>query len=189
MTLKDRPEFSGDQIERLLRPIKPNRVFHNQGHSNVAAWEIKAHLTRMFGFGGWEKEILELERTSAARGEELGYAKEGWYVTYRCRLRLRVFVDGELAWQTDDVATGTAQNQPTLHDAEDFACKNAVSYALKRCAVDLGDQFGLSLYNKGSLRPVVGMTLIGGVSPDGAEEPDVEVEGEGGEHEAGGGYE
>jgi hypothetical protein len=33
--------------------------------------------------------------------------------------------------------------------------KTALSQALKRCAVNLGDQFGLSLYNDGSQAPVV----------------------------------
>jgi hypothetical protein len=33
--------------------------------------------------------------------------------------------------------------------------KNSMSYAIKRCAKDLGDQFGLSLYDKGSTRALV----------------------------------
>ena len=53
------------------------------------------------------------------------------------------------------MATGSANNLPSRGDAHDFAIKNADSYALKRAAKDLGDQFGLSLYNKGSLEPVV----------------------------------
>jgi Rad52/22 family double-strand break repair protein len=47
--------------------------------------------------------------------------------------------------------------------------KNAVTYALKRCAKDWGDQFGLSLYNKGSLKALIGATL-----DQAADETDVE---------------
>ena len=46
-------------------------------------------------------------------------------------------------------AAGDATN-PTLADAHDQAIKTAESQAFKRCAVNLGDQFGLSLYKNGS---------------------------------------
>jgi recombination DNA repair RAD52 pathway protein len=166
-----------DQVTRLLRPIRPGRVFTTQGQAHVAAWDIKAHLNRMFGFGGWDKEILTLDLVSERRAEDLGYKdKTGWYVTYRCTMRLTIRDPlGREVKFSEDAATGSAQNQPQLGDAHDLAVKNAVSYALKRCAVDLGDQFGLSLYNKGSRDGVVGMTLVG--MP--AEEPEIAVEGEG----------
>jgi recombination DNA repair RAD52 pathway protein len=146
-----------EQTNALLKPIKPGRVRERDGHSYLASWDVRAHLTRMFGFGRWEKEILELVQITEARGPDLGLNnKENWYVTYRCRLRLRVFDSyGHLLCENDDVAIGTAQNQPSLADAHDLASKNAVSYALKRCAIDLGDQFGLSLYNRGSTEPLV----------------------------------
>ena len=40
-----------------------------------------------------------------------------------------------------------------------MAIKTAESDALKRAASNLGDQFGLSLYNNGSSAPVVITTL------------------------------
>jgi hypothetical protein len=40
-----------------------------------------------------------------------------------------------------------------------MAIKTAESDALKRAAINLGTQFGLSLYNNGSLRDVVVQTL------------------------------
>ena len=55
----------------------------------------------------------------------------------------------------EDVGTGEAINQPSRGDAHDLALKSAVSGALKRCAKDLGDQYGLGLYDKGSLEPTV----------------------------------
>jgi recombination DNA repair RAD52 pathway protein len=168
------------QVERLLRPIRPNRVFHTQGQANVAGWEIRAHMNRMFGFGGWENEIKCLELISEVQGgpqKPDGSPRTGWYVTYRLVMTLRIFdPTGRLVKQTDGVATGSAQNQPDLGEAHDLAVKNADTYALKRCCINLGDQFGLSLYNGGRLSAVVGMTLVGGTSDV---EPDVEVDGEG----------
>ncbi|HEY1119930.1 MAG TPA: Rad52/Rad22 family DNA repair protein [Acidimicrobiales bacterium] len=174
MTAETRGSVTPDQTERLLRPIKPGRVYESQGHSHVAGWDIAAHLTRMFGFCKWEKEILALEVVSEVPVEKNG--RTGWYVTWRCSLRLKVFDQwGRLIWKNDDAATGTAQNQPSLGDAHDLAMKNAITYALKRCAKDLGDQFGLSLYNKGQVTPVVGMTLVDGSA---ATEPEITVDGE-----------
>lgn len=174
--MNPRGEFTGEQVERLLRPIRPSRVFHREGQSHVAGWDVSAHLTRMFGFGRWEKEILRLDLVSEHSQEKNG--RTGWWVTYRCTMRLRVFdLGGVLVWENDDAATGSASNLPQLGDAHDFAMKNSVTYALKRCAKDLGDQFGLSLYNKGQTGALVGITLVGGPAAPG-EEPDVPVTGE-----------
>ena len=38
-------------------------------------------------------------------------------------------------------------NQASVGAAHDLAMKSAISQALKRCAANLGDQFGLSLYS------------------------------------------
>ncbi len=179
-------QFTQTQIDTLLKPIKSGRVYHTDGHANLAGWDVAAHMNRMFGFGGWEKEILALDLICEKRGTDLGLVdKKNWYVTYRCMLRLRVRSQGELVCEIDDVATGTAQNQPSLADAHDLACKNAVTYALKRCAKDLGDQFGLSLYKGGTSDAVVIATLVTdadmGPMPPGpkVEQVDVPVDGEG----------
>jgi hypothetical protein len=41
-----------------------------------------------------------------------------------------------------------------------MALKTASSDAMKRCAINLGDQFGLGLYDNGSLEPIVKATLV-----------------------------
>ena len=154
--------FSPAQVEQLLRPVNPRRVMQgNHGGravSNLAAYDVSAHLTRIFGFGGWSKHILSLELVAedGIMDTSRNPARLGWWVTYRCMMRLEV---GD--WSNEDGATGSASNLPDRGDAHDFALKNAISYALKRCAKDLGDQFGLSLYNKGSTKALIGRTLTG----------------------------
>jgi len=54
----------------LLRPIRQGRVYTAQGQAHVAAWDITAHLNRVFGFGNWEKTILALELVIQREGEE-----------------------------------------------------------------------------------------------------------------------
>lgn len=172
--------FTREQVEQLLRAINPKRVLRNEGQSHVAQQDIRAHLTRIFGFDGWDKEILELrcvrDQWITVPAKEKRPAREVPAVTYLCRLRLTIRdPSGAVAKVSEDVGTGTSPNLPGYGDAHDFAAKNAVSYALKRCAVDLGDQFGLSLYNKGQTSALVGRTLVmpGGGDPAGDVEADV----------------
>lgn len=181
-----RGTFSADQVERLLKPIKPGRVYQANGQAHVAGWEIKAHLTRMFGFGRWQQEVLMCEciaedpwDTGKVDDKRWDRPIIRWWTTYRAMVRLSVFdTDGNLAYMAEEVATGSADNQPSRADAHDLAMKEAVTQALKRCAIGLGDQFGLSLYDKGSLKPVVGMTLVRPASIPEAPEPTLDVSGE-----------
>ena len=178
-----RGELSRRQVEALLRPIRPERVYEAQGQSHVAAFDVVAHLTRVFGFEGWDKELLDVTLVSE-RIVDKGNDKVRCWVTYRCLMRLTIRDPlGRVVKVVEEAATGSAQNMPTIGDAHDFALKNAVSYAIKRCAKDLGDQFGLSLYNRGSKQPLVGMTIVDHVDArDGAnDEHVVAVDGEGDE--------
>lgn len=160
----DRPGTpTPQQVALLTEPIDPARVKRSQGQSYIEGWDVSAHLTRIFGFLRWDKEIVSLELVGERSEVTVKDGKErtGWWVTYRCWMRLRIYDSfGQLMWESDDAATGSAQNQPDYGEAHDLACKNAVTYALKRCAKDLGDQFGLSLYDGGSVAPVVDRTAV-----------------------------
>lgn len=139
------------QRDILLTGIKPDRVkTDNKGMSYLEGYEIIAHLNRVFGFDGWDKHVTSLEQVFEHGDPEL--ASSRWTVCYRATVRL-VINGGEII--KEDASTGSAQNQPSRADAHDLAVKSAVTGALKRAAVDLGDQFGLSLYRKGSTDPLV----------------------------------
>jgi recombination DNA repair RAD52 pathway protein len=163
-TAKRRGELSRAQIGYLLRGIDPMRVGKDgKGFAHVEAWDIRRHLIRIFGFGGHDTDMLEaslISETSAMRQKTgkngpYGDPYEAWTVIYRVAVRLSVKVDGVELGHWHGIATGDASNQPSRADAHDLALKTADSQALKRAATNLGDQFGLSLYNKGSLEPVV----------------------------------
>ena len=152
--------LNGAQVEQLLQPIKPHRVLHANGQSHVPAYDVAAHLTRILGFGGWDKEILSLVQV-CEEATQTGAGKPAWEVTYACTLRLTIKDEsGSPVAFWEDGACGTSK-QPQRGEAHDMAMKSAISYALKRCAAfGLGDQFGLSLYNKGNTAPLVGKTLV-----------------------------
>ena len=158
--------LSRPQVEALLRPINPRRVLKdNKGMAHVSQQDVRAHLTRIFGFGGWSSEVVDLTLVREAPGVGRDGKDKGWAVTYRATVRLTVRdPQGAQLAVYEDVATGTSPNLPTVGDAHDFACKVAVSMALKRAATNLGDGFGLSLYNKGQTAPLVIGTLV---MPDG----------------------
>lgn len=141
------------QYEQLLKPLNESRVAkRSQAGRNLSyleAWDVKAHLIRIFGFGGWSWEV---------RSADLAFESEKdgkWNVGYKV---LGELVISDLKCVYAEAAVGSA-TLPQRGEAHDMAIKTAESDALKRAAINLGTQFGLSLYSNGSLRDVVGRTL------------------------------
>lgn len=146
------------QLAMLHAPLDKGRVQFLQGNSHLEQWDVRRHLIRVFGFTGWGVETLELACVATNSVQDGNRWKHT--VVYRAQVRLTVKdTEGNIIAQWEDGAGGDAINQPHLGDAHDLAMKTALSQALKRCAVNLGDQFGLSLYNGGDPRPVVNWSV------------------------------
>lgn len=147
------------QHEMLLKGINPNRISSRKGGggrslSYVEAWDIKAHLNRVFGFLNWSADVIE--SSLAFESEDAGK----WNVGYKVTLRLRIHGKEMFEDATYTEAAVGSSTLPSRGEAHDMAIKTAESDALKRAAINLGDQFGLSLYNNGSVAPVVQVTLV-----------------------------
>lgn len=157
-----------EQVRVLLRPIKPARVMHANGQSHLPAYDVAAHLTRILGYGGWSTEQCQ----ASLAFEDVEERTKGnppkpykvWTVGYTATLRLVIKdPEGNEVAHYENGAAGDAVNQPSRGDAHHLAMTTAISTALKRCAAfALGDQFGLSLYNKGATGALVGTTLVVG---------------------------
>jgi recombination DNA repair RAD52 pathway protein len=147
-----------NQVEQLLKGINPSRVGKDgKGFAHLEAWDVRAHLIRIFGFAKWSQELIELEPIFETSIERDG--KTRWTVAYRATVRLTI-VTGDLEDAVyTEAAVGDSQNNPSRADAHDMAIKTAESQAFKRCAINLGDQFGLSLYNNGGTGSVVRAVL------------------------------
>lgn len=144
------------QLEQLFKPINPKRIKTSPQvfGSFLETWDVIAHLSRIFGPLNWSKHVLE---SHLIFEEQTG---NKWTVCYGATVELVVRVPWvEHTKISVDCATGTATNQPSRGDAHDLALKTAVSDALKRAAKDLGNQFGLSLYDGGSTQSVLGESL------------------------------
>jgi recombination DNA repair RAD52 pathway protein len=155
--------FNPTQVEQLLKPINPKRVLSLQGHSHVSQQDITAHLIRMFGFGNFDIEVIsnELVFESERFDTKTGNATGRWDVAYRGLVRITARNEhGENVCHYENGSIGEAQNQ-TRGGGHDLAYKSAISLSIKRAAIAFGDQFGLSLYNKGQLAALVKATLVG----------------------------
>lgn len=145
--------ITSKQQEILLKGINGDRIAQRKGGggrslSYLEAWDVKAHMNRIFGFLNWSADV-----TTA----ELAYEDQSdgrWNVGYKVILTLRV--NGA---SYTEAAVGSA-TLPSRGEAHDMAIKTAESDAFKRAAINIGDQFGLSLYNNGSTAPVVKQTLV-----------------------------
>lgn len=143
------------QHEQLIKGINPTRIAKRQGGggkslSYLESWDVKAHLIRIFGFGGWSWNVLKAELAFEEQNE-----RGNWNVGYKVIGRLNIH---QLGCEYTEAAVGSA-SLSQRGEAHDMAIKTAESDALKRAAINLGDQFGLSLYNNGATAPVVGNTL------------------------------
>lgn len=187
------------QLKVLFSELHQSRVGKNpKGFSHVQQWDVRRFLIRVFGFGGYDTElksiecVREIEREAGT--DDYGKPKFRYTVVYRVHQRLTIKdVAGNPIAYFDGVATGDARNQPSLGDAHDGAVKEADSQSLKRAAVNLGDAFGLSLYNGGSSAPVVlwsaahppkaAGTGSSEAMPDAPEDPPVQPEPDAVQHE------
>jgi recombination DNA repair RAD52 pathway protein len=153
------------QQEQLLKGLNAQRVKSRTGGggkslSYLEVYDVKAHLIRVFGFGGWSWNVTETRLAF----EDEGVSKSGsplWTVGYYALGTLTIHA---LGCTYSEAAVGSATGSRS--DAHDNAIKNAESDAIKRAAINLGDQFGLSLYNQGATAPVVQQVLVENITED-----------------------
>jgi hypothetical protein len=145
------------QLNQLIANLNPARVASRSASggggsklSYLEAWDVRAALTRIFGFGGYSyeghSEVVHFET-------EVPRSKGGtqFRATVMATVKLTIPALGAY-WQESAVSS---QSNPDPGEALDFATKTAESDAFKRAAVNLGSQFGLSLYNNGATLDVI----------------------------------
>lgn len=166
----ERGQITAAQYETLMRPLNGTRVAkRSQGGKQLSyleAWDVKAHLTRVFGFGNWDLRMLDYqyvttrEYLSGKEGDANRKAMVEVIYSARCELTIRDPQGREIC-RHSEAAVGNASGPVNmLGEHHDNAVKQAASDALKRCAINLGSQFGLSLYDDGSTREVIRGTVV-----------------------------
>jgi DNA repair and recombination protein RAD52 len=110
--------------------------------SYIEGWHAIAEANRIFGFGAWTRETVEIKCVTE-RERKIGKAqRDGWSVSYIARVRVvvsGVIREGVGAGHGIDVDLGLA------HES---AIKEAETDAMKRALMTFGNPFGLALYDK-----------------------------------------
>lgn len=139
------------QIEELVKGINTLYVQAKQGKSYLAQHQARAEMNRIFGYGNWDvidDDPVVIYENFGPTGND---KKERWTVAYR----MKVTVNIRDLWGMP-VATFTGVHaeenapQPQRGEAHALAITSVESYALRRALINLGDRFGLGLYNGGS---------------------------------------
>jgi hypothetical protein len=143
------------QLERLHADLHHLRVAkRDQGGrelSYLEAYDVRATLIRIFGYGGFSAETTETRLVHESTYSPPNSDRTLWRIGVMCTFRLTIHQTG--AVYTESAAA--SQSGPDYGEVLDFAIKTAESDALKRCATNLGTTFGLSLYDGGKLADVV----------------------------------
>lgn len=173
--MTDHIPLTAEQLYYLGEDLSPLLVSQRrQGGATLSymeAWQIKATLIRVFGYGGFSADVLESKvlrmqqdvpavewvgsgqnRAKRPKVDDNGQPVFNWSVTAQSLVRLTIHQTGA----TYTEAAAASQVGPDIGEVTDFAIKTSESDALKRAAIYLGTQFGLSLYNNGGTADVIG---------------------------------
>lgn len=163
-------EFTPVQMATLMNDIHPSRISNRkQGNttlSYVEAHDIKSTLIRVFGFANFSADIIDAKVLKISEFEEqvMNWAngkptgpklnpdgtpvmKKQFVVLAQSTCRLTIHATGATYTET----AAASQKGADIGEVTDFALKTSESDALKRAAIYLGTQFGLSLYADGAL--------------------------------------
>jgi DNA recombination protein Rad52 len=138
--------WNNDRVEQLIKPLDRKHVRERTQSgrtlSYIEGWHAIREANRIFGFGGWTRDTIEM-RLVYEKPRKIGREqKDGWGVTYVGRVRVTVggvFRDGTGAGHGIDVDLG---------QAHESGVKEAETDALKRALMTFGYPFGLALYDK-----------------------------------------
>lgn len=143
--------FSADQLAALSAPLDRAHVrSRRQGGSSVSyieGWVAIAEANRIFGFGGWQRETIEVHCVSQAERSIGRDNRPGWGVTYTARVRITVTAGGTTAVIREGCGAGHGIDVD-LGEAHESALKEAETDAMKRALMTFGNPFGLALYDK-----------------------------------------
>src|SRR5271166_3037380 len=86
--------FTPEQIEALEAPLarEPIRERDQAGRKvfYLEAWHVVAEANRIFGFGGWNREMVECQCVVERERKIGGAQKDGWHVGYTARVRITI---------------------------------------------------------------------------------------------------
>lgn len=136
--------FSDAQLTHLRAPLSraavKSRSQAGRALSYIEGWHAIAEANRIFGFGAWDRETVDLRML----GERQVGDKSR--VAYMARVRITVRAgDGVIVRDGCGYGSGIDKD---LGQAHESALKEAETDAMKRALMTFGNPFGLALYDK-----------------------------------------
>jgi DNA recombination protein Rad52 len=146
--------FSGEQQKLLADRLDPKHVKGRsqggQSLSYIEGWHAIAEANRIFGFGAWERELVEWKETNRDLVDvtKNNRTEKQWRVGYIAKVRVTVHGEGgSRSREGVGFGSGFAKDN-ALGEAIESAIKEAETDAMKRGMMTFGNQFGLALYDK-----------------------------------------
>lgn len=137
--------FTDKQTEMLNKPLSTEHIkTRSQSGLNLSyieGWHAINEANRIFGFGGWSRETVEIYKVSEFQCK-LKNGNDGYNVSYVSKVRITV---GNIVREGCGFGSGI---NPDLGQAHESALKEAETDATKRALSTFGNQFGLALYDK-----------------------------------------
>lgn len=137
--------FDKETTYRLREPLHPKFVRKapkGKYGDYVEGWHVIDEANRIFGFGHWHRETVDLHCVAETEAKVGKDKKDGWSVSYRAKVK--VTVQGVVR-EGSGAGHGVSVN---LGDAHESAFKEAETDAMKRALMTFGYPFGLALYDK-----------------------------------------
>lgn len=138
--------FDAKQVDALGGPLSRDNVKTREQAgrklSYIEGWVAIREANRIFGFGAWSRQTIELKCVSEHE-RTIGTQKSpGWGVTYISTVRVTV---GDIIREGSGTGHGIDRDQGQAHES---ALKEAETDAMKRALMTFGNPFGLALYDK-----------------------------------------
>jgi len=143
--------FAPQQIDSLKAGLDRSKVRQREQagrkFSYVEGWHAIAEANRIFGFGEWSSETVEIRCVSEAP-RKIGKSnpRDGFAVSYIARVRVTVMA-GDTPIVREGVGSGHGLDVD-LGLAHESAIKESETDARKRALMTFGNPFGLALYDK-----------------------------------------
>ena len=130
------------QIRKLKARLKPQHIRTREAEGRTIAylegWHVIAEANRIFGFDGWDRELID---SACVYTKQQG---ERFNAAYTARIRIKVRAGEHIVTREGSGAGEASAASPG--QAHELAMKAAETDATKRALMTFGNPFGLSLY-------------------------------------------
>lgn len=118
--------------------------------SYIDGYTVKANANRIFGQGNWSYNVTNyqvIQNTIGPVKQKDGSMKDRYDVAAYAIVRVEIRIHDKVS-VFEDIGYGNGYSYQSMFDAHESAGKEAVTDAVKRAMSNLGNQFGLCLYDR-----------------------------------------